>query len=163
MSRPLILLCCTLLAGCAANGEFPSLAPRPIEKAGAEEAAPPLPLPAGVDTELARRLAAIVAAGEAGHRSFIEEAMAARSAVAQGAGAATGSEQWVAAQTAYSRADAARGVLFSALADLDALRREQIDSPNAANQSAAAAMTARLEDLAREEDAALADLAAKIG
>lgn len=163
MSRPLILLCCTLLAGCAQNADFPSLAPRPVEKIGTEGSAAPVPLPAGVDAEVATRLAAIVTAGEAAHRSFIEEAAAARSAVAQASGAATGSEQWVAAQTAYSRADAARGALFSALADLDAMRREQVDGTNAANQSAAAAVAARLEALAREEDAALAELAAKLG
>ncbi len=162
MSRPLILLCCTLLASCASNGTFPSLAPRAIEKAGAEEVAP-APLPAGVDATLAKRLAAIEESGQAGHRSFIEEAMAARSAVAQGAGAAAGSEQWVAAQAAYSRADSARGALLSALADLDAVRREQIDSPNPANHMAAAGATARLEALAREEDAALTELAAKLG
>lgn len=162
MSRPLILLCSMLLAGCASNGAFPSLAPRPIEKAGAEDAAP-APLPAGVDAGLAKRLAAIEEAGEAGHRSFIEQAMAARSVVGQASGAATGSEQWVAAQTAYSRADSARGVLLSVLADLDAVRREQIDSPNAANYATAAATAARLEALAREEDAAMAELAAKLG
>lgn len=161
MSRPLILLCCTLLAGCASNADFPSLAPRPIE-AGAKEAAT-APLPAGVDAGLAQRLAAIAQAGEAGHRSFIEEATAARSAVAQASGAATGSEHWVAAQTAYSRADSARGVLLSALADLDAVRREQIDSPNAANLVAAAETAARLEALAREEESAMAELAAKLG
>ena len=151
-----------LLAGCASNGAFPSLAPRAIEKAGAEEVAP-APLPAGVDTELAKRLAAIVEAGEAGHRSFVEEAVAARSVVGQASGAATGSEQWVAAQTAYSRADSARGALLSALADLDAVRREQIDSPNAANHAATAATATRLEALAREEDATMAELAAKLG
>jgi len=162
MSRPLILLCCTLVAGCASNGTFPSLAPRAIERAGTEEAAP-APLPAGVDAGLAQRLTAIVEAGEAGHRSFIEEALAARSTVAQASGASTGSEQWIAAQTAYSRADSARGALLSALADVDALRREQIDSSNAANQAAIAATATRLEALASEEDAALAELAAKLG
>jgi hypothetical protein len=162
MSRLLILLCCVTLAGCASNGAFPSLSPRPIEKSGVEEVAP-APLPAGVDAGLAQRLTAILEAGEAGHRSFVEEATAARSAVNQASGAATGSEPWITAQTAYSRADSARGVLLSALADIDTVRREQIESPNPTNQIAAAAAAARLEALAREEDATMAELAAKLG
>jgi hypothetical protein len=159
MLRPLIFLCCASLAGCAPGNDFPSLAPRPIEKAdSAGTAAPPA---AGADAALAGRLATIVEAGEAGHRAFIEEAGAARSAIS--AGGATGSESWVSAQAAYSRVDSAHSALLSALADLDALRREQAESPNPAHYEAANAAAARLEALSREEDATLAELAAKLG
>lgn len=159
MLRPLIFLCCAVLAGCAPGNDFPSLAPRPIEKADTADAA--LPAIVGVDAALAGRLAAIIEAGEAGHRAFIEEAAAAKPAIS--AGGAMGSESWVAAQAAYSRADSARSPLLSALADLDTLRREQAESPNPINYEAANAATAHLEALSREEEATLAELAGKLG
>jgi hypothetical protein len=107
-----------LLGGCAAEGDYPSLAPRPVEKElAATDPAPPAPLPD--DPALAKRVAALAAEAQRGEAEFEAALPAARSAVA-GAGA-PGGESWVEAQQALSRLEAARRATVQALADLDAL------------------------------------------
>jgi hypothetical protein len=157
------LLAAALLAGCAPVGDFPSLAPRPIEKSTREEATPAAPAEGVADAELLKRTSAIVESGEAGHRAFLAELASARPAIERASGASAGGEAWVAAQQAYTAVDAARGTLLAALADLDALRREQVESATPDNQAALDAASQRLATLDAEENAALAELAAKLG
>jgi hypothetical protein len=104
-----------------------------------------------------------VETGESGHRAFLAEVAAARPAIERGSGTAEGSEAWVAAQQAYTAADAARGALTAALTDLDALRRDQADNANPGNQAALDQAAQRLGALDAEDNAALAELAAKLG
>ena len=167
MSQPLTLLAALLvaatLAGCATTEDFPSLAPRAIEAAGDSSSPAPPPTGAGADPELVKRLSSIVEAGEAGNRAFLAELVTARPTIERAAGAAAGSESWVAAQQAYSGLDSTRGALLSALADLDALRREQVDSPNPGNHAALDQGAERLTALESEEASTLAELAAKLG
>jgi hypothetical protein len=165
MSRsplPLLFIAATL-AGCAATGDFPSLAPRPIEKTANEEPVAATAPIAGADAALLTRVTAIVESGESGHRAFLTEIAAARPAIERGSGTAEGSEAWVAAQQAYTAADAARGALTAALTDLDALRREQADNANPGNQAALDQAAQRLGALDAEDNAALAELASKLG
>lgn len=158
------LLAAAALSGCAPGGDFPSLAPRPIEKTDPGDApAPAATADATADAGLLKRLSAILESGEAGHRAFNAELAIVRPAVEKASGAAPGGETWVAAQQAYSRLDAARGALLFALADVDALRREQADSANAGNKTALDRAAERLAQLDAEEDAVLAELAAKLG
>ena len=152
------------LGGCAAPGEFPSLSPRAIEtNAAAGPAAEAPPLPTAADPELARQIAAIVAAAESAHAGFVAELSTARSTITGAAGAAAGSERWVAAQQAYSRADAARAPLVSALADLDALRRARIDSAAPADIAALDGAAERLGAIEAEETSSLNAIAANLG
>jgi hypothetical protein len=122
-----------------------------------------VPAPAAADPEMLRRLSSILDAGEAGHRAFLAELATARAAIERAAGSAAGSETWVAAQQAYSGLDSVRGALLSALADLDTLRREQVDSPNASNHAALDRGAERLRALEDEEASTVAELSAKLG
>jgi hypothetical protein len=127
MARPLSALPLLILAaGCAPKGDYPSLAPRPIEKALAEAdiERPEQVLPRTPEVEArAGELGREVAAG----RSEFEAALpAARSAV--GAAGAAGSESWIEAQQALSRLEAARAATTRALAELDRYSSEQAAS-----------------------------------
>lgn len=108
-----------VLAACAEDGPYPSLAPRPAERAYAEEAArapaPPAPLPD--DPAVAERAARLAAEANQGDMEF-NAAYGPAAAAAERAGPA-GSDSWVAAQEAVSRAASAQGRTTGALADLD--------------------------------------------
>ena len=110
-----------LLTGCATRGDYPSLAPRVAEdaaQAGAADAgAPPVPVDAALDAQVA----ALLAQATAGHAAFDKAAGQACSAIARGTGAAQGTEPWIAAQQAISAVDAARAPVLSAAAELDRL------------------------------------------
>jgi hypothetical protein len=111
------------LSGCAQSGTFPSLAPRPQEKALAdtEEEAPPPVL--ADDAQLPARLDAFVAEGRRGTAAFEAALPAARAAVARAG--APGSDSWIEAQKYLSRLEAARSTTAHALSELDAFAVEQ--------------------------------------
>ena len=138
MARPRkllpILAAPALLGACAAQGDFPSLAPRAVERQqsgapippcledgkGAQPApvAAPAPAPAD-DPALAARIADLIARARRGQTEFARILPQAR-ASARRAGAA-GSESWIAAQQDVSRLQAARAATVDAVAELDAL------------------------------------------
>lgn len=140
--------------GCAADGTYPSLAIRDVERASytlepaASELEPPAPAPPspGLDG----RLAQLADSARAAHSRFLARTARARMLVSQASGAATGSEAWAVATVALSELQAARGVASIALAELDALHTEDqlrgnglptADSPAiAAARDAAAAL-----------------------
>ena len=128
------LVALPLLGGCAAQGPFPSLAPRAVERdltggsapvgcpdvaADAPAPAPATPPPVNLDPQLGARAAELLGAARAGQADFAAALPQAR-ATAEGAGAA-GTESWVAAQLEISRLEAARARTVDALAELDAL------------------------------------------
>ena len=108
-----------LLAACAPPGPYPSLEPRPIEKALADTDEPPVEAPIADEAGLPARIVALNAEVRRGQREFDAALPGARSA-AESAGAAE-SESWIEAQQALSRLEAAGAVSGKALADLDAL------------------------------------------
>ena len=110
--------CVALAAGCAAPGPYPSLAPRPAEALYASGDPERVPEPAPDRPAIAPRLAALIAAARAGDAAFAEAVAAARPIVSRAGGA--GSDSWVAAQQAVSRAQTGRSATLQALADLDA-------------------------------------------
>jgi hypothetical protein len=116
------------LTGCtAAQGPFPSLAPRPIERELAQER-PVQPAPeVPDDAALAQRIAALTGEARQGDAAF-QTALAEAQRAAGGAGAA-GSEGWIAAQMGITRAEAARAPTVRALADLDRLGIEKARQP----------------------------------
>jgi Meckel syndrome type 1 protein len=104
---------------CAPEGPYPSLAPRPIEKAMADSEELPTPAAIPDDAGLPARIEALAEQarrGEAAYQSALPEARAAASSAG-----ASGSDSWVEAQQALSRLEAARATTAGALADLDAL------------------------------------------
>lgn len=107
------------VAGCAPPGPYPSLEPRPIEKALADTEEPPAEASAPDEAGLPARIAALSAEVRRGEREFDAVSPAARAA-AERAGAAE-SESWIEAQQALSRLEAAGALSGKALADLDAL------------------------------------------
>lgn len=123
--RPPVAILVPLLvaAGCAAPGPYPSLAPRPAEKAYAEDAEERRPTPQPDDPALAAEIDRLVAAGRAGAAEFNSALPAAQSA-ASAAGSA-GSDSWIEAQQALSRLESARARTTAAVADLDRLTVER--------------------------------------
>src|SRR6478752_7981612 len=86
------------LAGCAAPGPYPSLAPRPIEKMLGEPGVPPVVAPLPDDPAVAARVASLLGEARAGDSAFRAALPAAAKAV-RGAGA-VGSDRWIEAQQA---------------------------------------------------------------
>ena len=135
-----------LLAGCVAEGPFPSLQPRPEERLDAEE---PERQPEQVpdDPAVRARTAELIAQARAGDRDF-ESAYPPAAAAAAAAGPPE-SDGWVAAQEAISRAEAARAATMRALGDLDSLAIERAAVPTSDSDLAAiAAAVAEVERIA---------------
>ncbi len=118
-----ILVPLLLAAGCAAPGPYPSLAPRPAEKAYAEDAEERKPAPQPDDPALAGEIDRLLAAGRAGAAEF-DSALPAAQRAASAAGGA-GSDSWIEAQQALSRLESARARTTAAVADLDRLAVER--------------------------------------
>ncbi len=120
---PPALAAAVLLAGCAADGPFPSLAPREAERLYAS-GDPLKTTPEAQDrAALADRIAGFLADGAAGEEAFARALAAARPLAARAGG--RGSESWIAAQQAISRVEAARAATTRALGDLDQFASEQ--------------------------------------
>jgi hypothetical protein len=144
-SYRLSLLLAGALAGCAPNGQFPSLEPRAIERE--DPLAEPVRTPPVIasDPALPARAAELLAEARRGEGEF-EAALGAASAAARRAGA-PGSESWVVAQQQISRAEAARAPTSTALAELDRLATERAREPT--NQNDFAAIRSALEEAGR--------------
>jgi hypothetical protein len=128
-SRTLLLACLGTLAGCAAQGDFPSLAPRPVELGADAEASAPTAqvVPAAVDPAVAARIAALLADAREGDAAF-EAALPQATSAVEAAGEAT-SESWIAAQLAISKLEARREATVVALAELDRLAIASAGTP----------------------------------
>ncbi|TMJ13882.1 MAG: hypothetical protein E6G94_10795 [Alphaproteobacteria bacterium] len=141
------LLLASLAAGCAAPGDFPSLQPRPIERALAEADAAPDPVPAPADAETVGKAEALLGKIQGGGRDFgalLPEVR--RRAAAAGA---SGSDSWIEAQQALSRLEATRAETVKALADLDAFALAQADAgANPATVERLGAITAEGQGIA---------------
>jgi hypothetical protein len=118
-----VLIPLVLAAGCAEPGPYPSLAPRPAEKAYAEDAEERKPTPQPDDPALAGAIDRLLDAARAGAAQFDAALPAARTAAAAAGG--TGSDSWLEAQQALSRLEAARARTTAAVADLDRLAVER--------------------------------------
>ncbi|HEX8573976.1 MAG TPA: hypothetical protein VF759_14625 [Allosphingosinicella sp.] len=118
-----VLVPLAVAAGCAAPGPYPSLAPRPAEKAYADDADERKPTPQPDDPALVVEIDRLVAAARAGAAEFESALPAAQSAAGSAGGAR--SDSWIEAQQALSRLEAARARTTAALADLDRLAVER--------------------------------------
>lgn len=116
-----------LLGGCAAQGDFPSLAPRAVESINYDEE-PVREVPAvAPDPALAAQIAALLEQARQGQSAFEAALPAARASV--GSAGAAASESWIAAQMAISRLESARGPTALALAELDQLALAHANRP----------------------------------
>ena len=151
------------LSACAQQGEFPSLAPRPVEKAMAESEEEPAVRPVQDDPQLPARIAAFVEAGRRGQAAFEAALPEARAAV--GRAGPSGSDSWIAAQQAISRLETTRATIANALSELDAYATEQARTrplgPGDAERIREATET--LQRLARDQERQSAELQARLG
>jgi hypothetical protein len=157
------LLATLFLTGCAAKGEFPSLQPRPIELALAEEAnaEPQAPPEVADNAELASELAALRAAAARTQGEFQKEYSAAERLVAR-AGAGE-SDSWVEAQQGLSRVEAARHDFADVLADLDQLALRYENKPlSTADRKALEDVIAELKARAEAEQREFEALAGRL-
>jgi hypothetical protein len=159
-----------LLAGCAGQGDFPSLAPRAVEgelspaaacrggDACAPTAPPPAPAPIADDAQLAARISQLVARARDGDKAFATLLPEARRSVARAGG--SGSEPWIEAQQLVSRLESARSATVDALAELDALgiARSQDGGTNAADRERVLAAVQEIRALAEAQRAELVRL-----
>ncbi len=154
-----------LLGGCVPPVDHPSLAPRPIEDAAREAFRSPsrAHLEAGpivADPVIEAKVAALAQAARAGTGETDRAIEAARQLVdvVSGSHATPGSEAWVSAEQAVSRAEASRNMLVQRLADLDRLR---IDLGGAAPAALDTAL-AELGAVDARQRAALAELGGRL-
>ena len=150
-------------SACAPEGPYPSLAPRPIEKAMAETEELPAPAAVPDDAGLPAKIAALIAQarrGEADYQAALPEARAA----ASNAGASA-SDSWIVAQQALSRLEAARATTAGALADLDALGLAEASARplSPADGERLASATREAQALADRQRAEIGKLQARIG
>jgi len=110
-----------MLSACAQDGgNFPSLAPRPIEQAS--DVAPARPAPAATpDTALDEQIAALARQLSAAADAFDPAAQHARGLVAAARSSGVGSEPWLDAQTALAELDGVRAESTAAMSALDEL------------------------------------------
>jgi hypothetical protein len=151
-----------LLAGCAPQGEFPSLAPRAAERDLSME--PPVrpQLDVASDPELLATVSALVGQAQEGDRAFEAELAPAAGAAAR-AGSAR-SESWVQAQLALSRLEASRAPTTRAVADLEAVRLARSAAPtNVGDFAAIEAAILRVAEIAASQQARLDGLRSRLG
>lgn len=116
------LLTVLALAACTApTGDFPSLAPRPVEQRDDAEPATPSATPAPADTALAARLAKILADARKGEADFTAALPTAERTVSAARGAGPSSDGWIAAQAQLSGLNSARAPTASAMAEINSL------------------------------------------
>lgn len=167
----------TLLCGCASQEGFPSLTPRPIERAlgdlppagrcaGAAAALPctdagavaePAPSLVADDPTLRIRVAELLAAARGGAAEFAGVLDDANGSA--GRAGEAGSESWVTAQTDLSALEATRAPTLEALASIDALALERTRTvTSAADLAAIAAAGEEIQHMADAQQAELARL-----
>jgi hypothetical protein len=155
-----------LLAGCAAgggDGDFPSLARRPVEgvlTSVQTEPVPPAIVPAGAG--LNERLSAWTRASAAADAAFQAALPDVEVRVVAAQGTPAGSDSWFAAQQAVSRLDVLRGPLSRIWADVDALYVSKTVADDAEGAAEIALLHARLAKLAAEQIEQVEALGARI-
>lgn len=160
---PGILLIGLAIASCAGGGTYPSLQPRAAERALADGDVQPPPPIVPDDPGLPANISGIVRDAQAGQGGFEIEIARARPLVAR-AGAA-GSDSWIEAQQAVSRAEAARSPVVTALAELDRLAAAASNAARALSAADALRLreaTMALQAVAERQELALEALRARL-
>lgn len=143
------------LAGCAGggNGDYPSLAKRPIESRGAVAAPPPVVEAVADDPAVVREVDGLMQRARAGAAAFDSAVGGTQERVSAAAGSAVSSEAWVAAQLAISNLESQRYDSVFALASLDTLYVSRLNAIAAGEVRG----SAELIDGARSDALAIVD------
>lgn len=155
------ILAPVLLCGCAAQGEYPSLAKRPIEKglpATTEPSTPAVPS----DPALLARIEAAVKQAKDGVAPFEAALPSSQEMVQRGAGAAEGSEAWIAGQMGASRLERNVTPARDALAALDSERTPAAVRGNAEDIGKLEAAIAEVEAIVNRQSEIVGELLAKL-
>ncbi|MGQ0589162.1 MAG: hypothetical protein ACT4N8_06465 [Sphingosinicella sp.] len=150
-----------MLAGCAVDGDFPSLAPRPQERELSIVEPRRAPVAVSSDSGLRLRVLELRRQAADGERAFDAAFPAADRATARAGAPET--ESWIEAQQALSRLEAARGALTEALAQLDRLATGRADVPtNAEDYAAIHGMIEVVQEIADRQDERMNRLRARL-
>lgn len=153
------------LIGCATSTVTePSLGRRAAESIDPRLPIASEPSAGPVDPALSAQLAALVASGNAGARTFDEKVGQAQS-LAAAAGPAQ-SESWILAQQAVSGLEGARAATTRALADIDAIAAARIQSGTGltfSDQGAVEAAARELRAVADRQARIIDDLGVRLG
>lgn len=154
-----LMLIPPLIAGCAAQGEYPSLAKRPFEKT---QSSPPPPVESGFPSDPASlaRIADAVKQAREGVSGFEAVLPAASDAARRAVGSAEGSEAWISGQLAVSRLERALGSARNALSTLDDERRFLAQRPGSPDQPELDAAIAEVEAIDARQSASIKELLA---
>lgn len=148
MTRVPVLLVTLLAAGCVeATDKYPSLALRPIESRPDAEAVAPTPA-ATPDAALDAQLATLTTTLAKTDADFVSVSARAEAAAKAPGARATGSDQWLAAQSALAEIDGLRGDALGTVSDLERLataRGEAGDPPYPALDALRAKAQAQLD------------------
>ncbi|WP_373489887.1 hypothetical protein [Parasphingorhabdus sp.] len=140
----LVTIITVSLSGCAMQqGDFPSLQKRPYEDEPVMDApAAALPVQSSLPAELQVRLDAAMAQSQTAHDRYQARLPGVRSRVEAARNAAVSSESWVVAQMEMAALEIVRSPSVEALADIDALYREQLLRQMEEGQTGGAAIIA---------------------
>ncbi|WP_321325946.1 hypothetical protein [uncultured Parasphingorhabdus sp.] len=149
----LVTIITVTLSGCAMqDGDFPSLLKRPYESAPmAGETAAPVTAISSLPADLQARLGAAVASSGDADAKYRERLPAVKNRVDAARGAAESSEAWVVAQMELAALEIVRSPSVEALADIDALYRDQLERETAADESGGTAIIAAQRDLVQAQ------------
>lgn len=160
MKHFLVVLIPALIAGCAAPGDYPSLAKRPFEKAPANPPSPPPEVAIPSDPALLGRIADALKQAREGVSDFEAALLVAREAAKRGSGMAEGSDPWINAQLAVSRLERTLEPARNALAALDDERRIIDLHPGSPDHAPLEAAIAEVEAIDMRQSASIRELLA---
>lgn len=149
----LVTIITVTLSGCAMQeGDFPSLQKRPYEDEPIMDApAPPDAAITSLPADLRARLDAAVAQSGAANDRFRTRLPTVKDRVDAARGAAESSESWVVAHMELAALEIQRSPSVEALADIDALYREQLEREMAEGLSGGVAIIAGERDSVRTQ------------
>lgn len=134
------------------QGDFPSLLKRPYEDdSPIRESSAPAVAISSLSAEQQNRLNAAAAKSVAADDKFQTSLPRVKKRAAAARGAAVSSESWVVAQMELAALEILRSPSVEALADIDALYREQLVRQGGQNASGGTAVIAKQRDVVRRQ------------
>ena len=141
------------LSGCAMQqGDFPSLQKRPYEgEPVIDEPAASVAVISSLPAAIRSKLDAAVVQSRSANGEFLARLPAVESRVAAARGAAVSSESWVVAHMELAALEIQRSPSVEALADIDALFREQLEREMSGGQTGGTLIIAEERDAVKAQ------------
>jgi hypothetical protein len=150
------------LAACASpQGEYPSLAIRPAERAtGTLQPIPVEPVLTSPSPATLDRVSQLAADGQSSHRAFLGTVAGARGTITSARGKSIGDDAWAKGEAAFADVRAARSKTMVSLADLDRLYVDAATQGEATDRIGAA--RDEVAALVSSEDGTIAELSGNL-